>query len=650
MIAIQILFSYILFFIAVSVMFYLPGQLILSVLGKSFTKSLKQFLSWPVGYSLFIVLSYVGGWIHFVYLPLIVGTLFTMYVLLKKRNLMDFSFFKTDKFVVTVIIVGSVAFTIMSFFSGLETSKGMQYLGMVNSTDGLMHIAHIKTQVYTFPPPHAGFVGYAMHGYHYFYDFLLSRFVLFFHFSAEDLFYRLFPFGISLFYGVSFSIFATLFTKKKSAIALVVFFAYFAQSWGFILWFFTKTVDVTNGLGLVQPLELILDPSAIVSISLMLTGFYVLLEGKFTFQKALIASLILGPLAEMKVYGGIISILALAGMIVYLFLRKKSIKLYIFALFLIGILTAATYLPNNMGVGHLYLFPFFLYDIFVRQTQLFIPWNYDMRMVIYQQHHNIPRIISLYLMAFTFFWILTLGSRLFVLLDSYVVFKKEFWNKSQNVCFVLLMLIPFLMGSLLVQSFSIFSSIQFLWVVGLLIAVPAGIFYGKLYDRFGTVGRVLLVVFLVFANSGSLVGNMHLYLFQKNLVLVTPSQMKFIRNITQQVKQNEFFVVAPAYSYDKHGNKVFTYVAPFFAAHTGRVTYYEYETPEYSDTRLIDYRKKQVETITLALEKCDTKKIVAIMKQIHTPYLVTMLQNTCPIVPHMKKLYTADNWIFWNVK
>ncbi|HEX8966172.1 MAG TPA: hypothetical protein VF820_07105, partial [Patescibacteria group bacterium] len=187
MIIFEILLQYILFALAIGISFYIPGLYFLSLGNNSFTKEQKQFLAWPLGYSAFILLSYIGGWIGFPWLSLLFVVLISLYVLIRKRFIVDFSFPKTHWVVLLLITLGSLAFTGMSFFSGIETAHGLQFIGTVNSTDGLMHIAHIKTQVFFFPPPSAGFAGYSMHGYHYFYDFLLSRFSLFFHFSANDL-------------------------------------------------------------------------------------------------------------------------------------------------------------------------------------------------------------------------------------------------------------------------------------------------------------------------------------------------------------------------------------------------------------------------------------------------------------------------------
>ncbi len=649
MIAFQILLQYVLFFLAMGISFYIPGLYVLSLVSDSFTKEQKQFLSWPIGYSCFIVLSYISGWMHMPLMSLVFVILVTLYVLIKKRNLINLSFPKANWSSLFVIIVGSLAFTSMSFFSGLITKNGLQFIGMVNSTDGLMHIAHIKTQAFLFPPPYAGFVGYAMRGYHYFYDFLLSRFVLFFHFSAEDLYYRLFPFVISLFYGGSIYFFSKLFTQKKSVLIFILFFAYFGQSWGFVLSLFTKTVDITNGLGLVQPLELILDPSAIFAFALMLCGFYLLLSGKLNLQKALLVGLVLGPLAQMKVYAGIISIFTLGILILYALITKKSVRMYVVSLIIIGILTALTYLPNNIGIGHIVFLPFFLYDIFIRQNQLFDFWNWDMRMVIYHAHHNIPHILFMDIVAFILFWVLTLGSRIFVLLSTASILKKDFWKSNLHICYTVILLIPLLIGSIFIQSFSAFNTIQFLWIVGLAIAIPAGIFYAKIYDKFPTIGKIFLIAFLLFCSGGSTLANERIYLLQYYKLIITPSQMSMIKAINTRVGKNQFVVVAPRFAIDKYGQKIFLYETPFFAALSGRQTYYEFETPEFYNQQAIDYRKKQEETITKHMEKCDGNSIAAIMKHIGTQYLVTTTNIKCHTLFHMQKIAVGGNWTFWIV-
>lgn len=651
MIAIQIFLSYILFFLAILTAFYLPGVGILSLIKINLSKTEKPIFAWAVGYSTFLFHSYISAWIHLPFLSLLISLFLTLFVLLKKRNVLILQGQKINWGVVSVIIVGSVSFVSMSFLSGLETQRGMQFVGSVNSTDAVMHVARIKTQLYAFPPIYTGFVGYAVRGYHYFYDFLLSRFTLFYHFSPEDLYYRLFPLFISVLYGVSIYLFSTRFTKKKIEQIWILFFAYFAQSFGFLLSLFTKKVDIANGMGLVQPQQLVLDPSSTFSIALLLVGCYILLEKRLTFWHAFLAGLILGLLAQLKVYAGIVAVGMLVLFMIYRLILRKEIKWYILTLVIVIALTALTYFPNNLGVGKLIYSPFFLYETFIKQNPLFASWNWDIRMLIYTEHHNIPRILFMYIEAAVLFWVLTLGSRIIILLKTPVLLQKKFWTTESNILLVLLIAIPTATASIFVQSISIFDTVQFLWIVGVLFCIPTGIFYGQLVEKLPRWGKYLIVIPVVFLSLGSFISDENTYIFHPNYITVSPSQMKIVRSIETHVLQSSYLVVAPSYEINKHGEKVFKYYgAPLLADLTGIRTYYEYEIPVFFDEKKVVYRKSQMENITLYTEKCDGNTVREIMKHTGTSYLLTESGNMCQQIPHMKKIATGDNWTFWIVK
>lgn len=650
MTALHIITSYLLFVITTSIVFYIPGLILLSCFKNSFSAIEKFVLSWGIGYSCFIFLGYIGSWIHIAYLPLLVFLL-TGYGIFYKRSFLKLSFEKVDWRVMSILIVGSFAMTSMSFLSGLVTSHGLQFVTNDNSTDAVMHVARIKTQMYLFPPVYTGFFGYVMHGYHYFYDFLLSRFAVFFLFTPEDLYYRLFPLFISLLYGGAIYLFSTRFTKKATDKLWILFFAYFAQSFGFLLSLFTKKIDIANGLGLVQPQQLILDPSIIFAIALLLLGSYVLLDKKITGGNAIISGLLLGLLAQLKVYGGIIALGMLVVLILYRLVIKREIKWHIVTFGIAFLLTALTYFPNNLGVGKLIFSPFFIYTAFIKQNSIFNSWNWDIRMIIYTAHHNIPRILLMYTEAFILFWILTLGSRIIIIGKSLVLLKKNFWTNEQNVLLILLIIIPLGVASIFVQSISIFDTVQFLWLVGILLCIPAGIFYGQLTEKFPKWGKGLLIAGVIFLSLGSFIANEYTYIIYPIFITVPTRQMEVVKTIQKTVPRVSYFVVAPAFVVNKDGIKEFYYYgAPLLADLTGIRTYYEYEVPVFPDEKKVDVRKRQVEQITLSTRKCDGISVLHIMKQIGTQYLLTESENSCKNISHMQKIAKGNNWTFWIVK
>lgn len=650
MLVLQIVFSYILFLIALIVTFYLPGVALLSWLKIRFSSIEKYIFAWVVGYSLFIFLSYISAWIHLPYISLVVSIFLTVYVVVTRKSSLSISLPKGDKLIIGLIIIGSLSFVSMSFFSGLETHTGIQFIGNVNFTDAVMHVARIKTQTYAFPPIYTGFSGYTVRGYHYFYDFLLSRFALFYRFSAEDLYYRLFPLFISMMYGGVIYLFSTRFTKKNIELIWVLFFAYFAQGFGYVLSFFTNKVDAANGMGLVQPQQLVLDPSSIFAVALLLAGSYLLLEKKLTIWHALLAGLILGLLAQLKVYAGIIAVGMLIVLVLYRLLTKKEAKWHVVTLIIVLLLIVITYFPNNFGVGKLIFSPFFLYESFIKLNPIFDSWNWDLRMILYREHHNIPHIIFMYISAAILFWVLALGARVIIFLKIQILCKKAFWAFEPNVLLTLLIVMPLAIASIFVQSISIADTVQFLWIVGILLCMPAGIFYGQLIEKLPRIGGYVLIGVVIFLSLGSFLSDESKYVFHPEYKTISSLQMNVVNKIQQTLSQNDFLIISPSYVLNHQGQRNFEYYpGPIFADLTGRKTYYEYEIPVFPDDKAITYRKNQIQAITLDLEQCNENAIVSSMGKIGTIYILTTSEVRCKKFSHMQQLARGGKWTFWKL-
>lgn len=208
MFAIHIAFTFLLFFIFVTFSFYVPGALAIDFANPKIGKGERFISSWTVGISLFLLGIYIFSWLNFWYGYLFILAILAIYAFFKKREIFYFKKETIDIKILLLIIIGSLFFLGLTFKSGIFLKDGFQLVGVTNSTDGLMHLAFIKNMLTTFPPVHAGLANVPLRGYHYFYDLLLSRFVLYYHFSPEDLHYRLFPFFMSLIYGSGFYLFS----------------------------------------------------------------------------------------------------------------------------------------------------------------------------------------------------------------------------------------------------------------------------------------------------------------------------------------------------------------------------------------------------------------------------------------------------------
>ncbi|HUD45041.1 MAG TPA: hypothetical protein VMR41_05840 [Patescibacteria group bacterium] len=624
------IFIFAAFLLTPLVSFYIPGALVVQYFGKKFSPLNKFILSWSVGLSIFILLMYLLSWIKFPFLLLFIILGCTLYAVLRKRNIFKINFSDIDYISIGIIILGSLSFVGITFFSGLSVSGGMQFIGTVNPTDGLMHLANIKMLLNTFPPVHPGLAGLPLRGYHYFYDLLLSSFVLFYHFSPEDLHYRFFSLFISLFYGFSFYLFAKALTDKKSSLRFILFFAYFAQGFAYIISFFVPAISPTNGFGVVQPIELILDPSVVLSIGMLLCGFYIILKMEKSISAAIIGGIILGILSEVKVYSGIIGIITLVSFAIYAVIIKKSpIRSYLISIITVAITTAITFLPNNMNAGSLLFYPLFPYENFMQQAFI-TSWHWEIVKTIYAQHHNLPRLVQMFIEAIAAFWVLSLGTRIVIIFGIKSFFKKTFWQKSANILTLLLILIPIIICSLFVESISIFDTKQFFWIAAALIAIPAGIFYGNLFKYVPFWAKVCIVVLLILFSWGGTINNENGYVFHPTPKLISRDEMSVIKTISTKVDDKSFIVVVPLFN-----NKPKTirdlqwYPGPYITGLTGRTTYYEPESNAYSLQQVFSIRQKKVLELASALSTCNMKGAVEIMNGIGSPYLVTFTPIHC---------------------
>jgi len=216
---------------------------------------------------------------------------------------------------------------------------------------------------------------------------------------------------------------------------------------------------------------------------------------------------------------------------------------------------------------------------------------------------------------------------------------------------LLLIAIPTAIASIFVQSISIYDTVQFLWIVGILLCIPVGIFYGQLSEKLPKWGMYALIGIVVVLSLGSILSDENKYVFHPEYKIISPLQMEVVSSIKKTVSKKEYIVVAPNYIINQHGERVFQYdSAPLVASLTGIRTYYEYEIPVFSDAAKVAYRKKQGERITLSTEKCDGNTVIEIMKHTGTHYLLTQQGIMCTQLTDMQKVASGDNWTFWVVK
>ena len=157
-----------LFFIALIIFsFYYPGKVIIESFKIGKQPLEKHVLSWVTGVTTFLLLSYGLAFFNLTpLLYLILAGFFLAYIYYKNHTIKK-PLPKIDYWTTSILIIGSLSFLSMMYFSGYQTEKGMQFIG-VNSGDGIVHTAYIKSQASVFPPQHPSLAEIPLRGYHFF--------------------------------------------------------------------------------------------------------------------------------------------------------------------------------------------------------------------------------------------------------------------------------------------------------------------------------------------------------------------------------------------------------------------------------------------------------------------------------------------------
>ncbi len=648
----MLLLNFILFLIVTFLLLYPIGNLLLTLTKFDLSSKQKTLASIPIGVVSFILINYVFAYLQLPFIALLIFGLIICYGFFYKREIFKVDFHDFDKLSLIIIILGTIAFTSLTFYSSLITKTGTNFIG-VNHVDGFVHLALMKSEAKGIPAQLPSLNGNILRGYHYFYDFFGSRFILFFNLTAEDLQFRFLPIFMGLFYGLSIY----LFLDEKNVIVkrLALFFVYFGQGFTFLWFFFSKTPNLFYTADIPQSIQLIQDPSVVLSLSIFFIAFFLLTKIK-NIKQAILIGCALGILAEIKVYAGIIGILVVCSYCFIKFiLEKKNLFYYIFTLFITALITAITFLPNNLGTVKLIFAPFLIYNQFISQTPFeFIKWQ--LLLQVYTQYHNIPRIIQLYLEAFLLFWVEALGLRVLVLLGIFKIFTKNFWRDDIKLILSFSIFFSILIPSLFIQNVSVFDILQFTWVSLVFFGILAAFVFNYLLSKLNRIFKIILIILIIICSIPGLLNVEDGIFINPSNMYFTSSDLKVIQTIKDNTSPYGFLVDIP------HGdieNKTFfdrtdliLERGPLVSGLTGRNTYYEKAILKYGFLQPI-YSKRKGDLTELAndLLNCNNNAIENKLKQIGS-FDVTSYEyfNCANNNPYILKLAKGNNLFYYKFK
>lgn len=431
-----------------------------------------------VGFTLFTLISYLLIVLHvpFLIIPI---TLLTIILgikpFVKTLRQIKIKFDKTTVLILIIFVIGIIGQMLVISPSGIFKNGDLIFWS-AHGHDGPWHIALMEEIKRGYPFQSPVFAGEKLVNYHFFSDIAPAIISKYIPISDLDLYFRIFPFIYSLFFGASAYFLTKKITKNRYAAIWATIFSYFGGSFGYII---SKGESV---FWATQPQSASGNPPQIISDFILLTALYYLFillkekDGKLIFW---ILVLLIGILIEFKVYAAIVILSSLIPIGIWQFLREKKIQILLLT-FLSGIIAAVLYLPNSIGSSGFLIFQpwWYIRTMIVEPSRLNL-LDWELRRQTYIYEHNWKRVIFLEGLGFLIFFFGNLGIRFIGLWHGFKFLKDSLKNYF-NFIFILIIFISLALPLIFLQKGVASNTAQFLQYFVLLTGILAGITTAKL--------------------------------------------------------------------------------------------------------------------------------------------------------------------------
>ncbi len=620
----------VLFILCIIFVFYLPGKLLLRIAKFSFSDfAITIATSMSLGICFFLLLAYIFAWLGASmfggYIMLFLSMIEVMHIFKNKGKIEIYrrNIISTE---MIEILIGTITMTYLMWWSGMLTKSGLAFYS-INATDAFYHLSLIGNLMHHFPPTHAGLDGISLRGYHFFYDFLLANFSTLFDFDTADLYFRLFPFFFAFFYGISGFALARFLHISRLSTKIFLFLLYFANSFGFFL---TAYFHHEYSTGIIQSMAHILDPNVIFSVGVLFTIFIFIFNAR-TFLHIVLTGIVIGVLSDIKIYTAIIAFSALFSISIVSLLRDKK-SIYLKILFASGIVGSLIYLPINYGVGKLIFAPFLLYKHFMESTFLFSSFQWALKDQFYTYNRSYPHLVALYIIAFSIFFIPSLGIRIVSFVYLPKLLQKKFYT-PQNIFWLVGISIAFLIPSFFIQDTAVFVIIQFLWFGYILLLLPTSIVLGKMLNK------AHILVILLFFGLLTLLSIPDIFIviktFTQNPTIVSSEMVNMANFIREKIPQEKGVL---SLNRDRQQNSdIFMdlYAVPIVSALSMHAIYYEPEVLDFKAVEsIVSERKNIIDMMQKITYTCDNpstvnEKITTLMKNTNNQYILIFKNSSC---------------------
>lgn len=400
------------FILAAIIAFYIPGRILL---GQRYKISSLGIIACSVilGVVLFSAQGFIFGFLGMRFLTYIYLLTFVLIFVIKKYYKEIFSFkFSIEKLTFLLILIGIIAQIIPYVFIGLKTNNGV-ITPYHNAPDHIWHATLVAELVRRFPPYEPAIAGVLLTDYHYWFNLATAELIRIFHLPLlPTQFLGMYTLA-SLLLGAFGYLLGNLFFHSKATTKIFLFFLFFSgDAAGWVTFIFQHTFNWGLASLINDSSKFLESPPFSYSLVIFFAGMYLLFQDrKISWRTVILCVLLFGSSVPFKVYTGIVVFGGLGLWTCYQLLKRngKALALLIGAV----ALGALVFLKVSSGGGGLFFLPVDIPRDFINQPALGLV-NWQFRWVIFQQHHNLLRLIQygIYMSAVYFltqFGILLLG-------------------------------------------------------------------------------------------------------------------------------------------------------------------------------------------------------------------------------------------------
>lgn len=412
--------SFLWFWVAIGVSWFIPGLVVLSYL--KISKSLQFFIAPVLGLCLWALQGYAFGWLGIRAATYVYIVVFLVWAWRRRAHIIPFAWkIQLPPIVWLLLFAGVILQLVPVWGSGWMSDIGVRYY-FVNIFDGIFHLSLARSLVDNIPPLQPGAVGLTVTNYHYLSNLVLAELTRIWHLPLNHLYFQYLPVFGSLWLGLTVVLLLKQWSKNTWTLVFGLLLLYGV---GELSWL----INIVLGSNSNVPFEVFVDhgilqflnpPQAFaklvfIAVLILLHQFWV----KRTWQLAVVIGLMVSTIVGFKVYFGLgmaLGLSAACALLVGVWLAKhhnyrrwpslqkiwqECLPFVVLAL-TAGALAALIYIPANASAGGLF-FDFLTWPkLMLGFTKL--NWNeWWLRLQVYQAAGNTKALVVWYGMAVAIF-------------------------------------------------------------------------------------------------------------------------------------------------------------------------------------------------------------------------------------------------------